>query len=162
VDLELDNAGFTLIELLIVVALIGILAAIGAANLIEGQRRARYSRAAADTRQIVMQTQAFIGDNNCPPNAITDLWSTAPTCSGGGPVPNPQLYTSPMTDPWAPTATYQFAAPAVNAVVRAWSVGSDGATTAWSGAVPITGDDLGFSSQLGCSSGPLIGTVPSC
>lgn len=161
-DLELDNAGFTLIELLIVVALIGILAAIGVVNLIEGQRRGRYTRAAADTKQIVMQTQAFIGDNNCTPNAITDLWSTTPTCSGGGAAPNAQQYISLMTDPWASPTPYQFAVASVNDVVRAWTVGSDGATAGWSGSIPITGDDLGFSSQLGCSIGPRAGVTPSC
>jgi len=57
-------AGFTLIELLIVVAIIGILAAIAVPNFLNAQVRARVSRAVADMRTIETSLAMYQLDNN--------------------------------------------------------------------------------------------------
>ncbi len=186
--LKRDEKGFTLIELLIVVAIIGILAAIAIPNLLTAQRRARYSRAAGDTKTIMTQAMVVTSDyNQLPVNDMlfgadpSFLWAQ-PTPAVGAQLP---VYMSKVKDPWSAgadcivgdlTACYQFSeaqafggcALGPGCVVFAVrTVGGDANNpgTAWDG-LAATGvpsdDDLGNSTVQGCVFGPLVGLSNPC
>ena len=59
--------GFTLIELLIVVAIIGILAAIAVPNFLNAQIRAKIANTEADHRSLATAIESYRLDNNMYP-----------------------------------------------------------------------------------------------
>jgi type II secretion system protein G len=71
--------GFTLIELLIVVAIIGIIAAIAIPNLLNAINRGRQKRTMADLRSVATALEAYSVDFNFfPRSAITTITGYEP------------------------------------------------------------------------------------
>ncbi len=101
-DLRKRRKGFTLIELLIGVAIVGLLAMIAIPNVMKANRKARYGRAAADSKTATTSAVTYVLDRNMYPTSLAvlranaygsigdiDPWKSpyelAPILLGGGP-----------------------------------------------------------------------------
>ncbi len=115
-------SGFTLIELLIVVAIIGLIAAIAIPNLMNAISRARQKRGMGDVRSIATAVTQY--------NMDTDFYPTGQTTFGGfssgvywALVPD-YIHTLPLFDPWQ--HPYGYAATANGGDMAIVCTGSDG------------------------------------
>ena len=127
-----NSKGFTLIELLIVVAIIGIIAAIAIPNLLNAIDRGKQKRTMADLRSIGTAVETYSIDNNDYPVAanITTLATL---------VEPVYIRTTPATDGWANAILVA----SVAAEYTICSGGKDGGA--------CTGDDAGATTDFDSS-----------
>jgi len=88
------DRGFTLIELLIVVAIIGIIAAIAIPNLLNAINRGRQKRTMADMRTIATSIEAYAVDNSFYPRGVNTAGGMADHVSPT------YLKSMPVADGW--------------------------------------------------------------
>lgn len=139
--IRLKKKGFTLIELLIVVAIIGIIAAIAIPNLLNAIQRGRQKRTMADMRSIGTSVEAYAVDNNMYPAGASAVGTIATD------VEPKYIKKLPTTDAWQHQFDYISSPASAPQEYTIESYGKDGAndTTTYKGQTSNFNNDIIFS-----------------
>lgn len=98
--------GFTLVELMVVVAIIGLLAAVVTVNVMGQGHKARVERVRADMKAIGDALDLFKVDCGYYPSQLQDLWERPANARKWG--PEPYLKEYPPRDPWGNEYIYEY------------------------------------------------------
>ena len=133
--LKRDSKGFTLIELLIVVAIIGIIAAIAIPNLLNAIDRGKQKRTMADMRSLGTAVESYAVDNNVYP-AVSTAANLKTVVEAGAYIKN-----MPVADGWNNT----FVVDSITTQYTLYSTGKDGSgTTCTAGTTTTFNDQICF------------------
>ena len=152
--LKRDSKGFTLIELLIVVAIIGIIAAIAIPNLLNAIDRGKQKRTMADMRSIGTAVESYAVDNNVYPAATCNagLYTTTTVTLGLTSFTNltpTYIAQPPKVDGWG-----QFLVYGSDAAGNNYIIGSGGRDKTL--ATPFCGTTTNFNNDIYYSNGTFI------
>ena len=131
--LKQNSKGFTLIELLIVVAIIGIIAAIAIPNLLNAIDRGKQKRTMADMRSLGTAVESYAVDNNVYPVVATAA-ALKTVVEAGAYIKN-----MPTADGWSNT----FVVDSVSTQYTLYSMGKDG-----SGSTCTAGTTTNFNDEI--------------
>lgn len=117
--------GFTLIELMVVLAILGVLAALVVPNVIGRADDARVTAARADVNNLMQALKLYRLDNQRYPSTEQGLAALVRKPTTGPDTPNWKPYLDKLpNDPWG--RPYQYLQPGLKGEVDVFSMGADG------------------------------------